>query len=110
MRLYHNPRCSKSRQAVEILKSNNIQFEEYKYLELGICEQDLELLSSLPNILRKSEKEFNTIDYDLSDPKNICKALIKLPKLLQRPVLVYNGKAVIGRPPENILAIIKIED
>ena len=110
MRLYHNPRCSKSRQAVEILKSKNIQFEEYKYLELGIDEQDLELLSSLPNILRKSEKEFNTIDYDLSNPKNISKALIQLPKLLQRPILVYKGKAVIGRPPENILEIFSIED
>ena len=58
MRLYHNPRCSKSRQAVALLSENGVEFEEYRYLDLGIAEEDLEILSSLPGIIRTNEKEF----------------------------------------------------
>tara|TARA_B100000214_G_C23949166_1_gene619534 strand:- start:43 stop:369 length:327 start_codon:yes stop_codon:yes gene_type:complete len=105
MRLYHNPRCSKSRQAVEILNSRGIKYEEYRYLEKGIHQDDLELFSSLPNIIRTVEKEYKFINYNLSKKENIAKALSQFPRLLQRPILVSKGKAVIGRPPEEIIGL-----
>ena len=106
MRLYHNPRCSKSRQAVTILTESGVDFEEYRYLELGIAEEDLEILSSLTGIIRTNEDEFKSDKFDINNIKLVKEALTKVPKLLQRPVLVKSQKAVIGRPPEDIKSII----
>ena len=106
MRLYHNPRCSKSRQAVAILTESGVDFEEYRYLELGIAEEDLEILSSLTGIIRTNEDEFKSDKFDINNIKRVKEALTKIPKLLQRPVLVKSQKAVIGRPPEDIKSII----
>ena len=106
MRLYHNPRCSKSRQAVAILTESGVDFEEYRYLELGIAEEDLEILSSLTGIIRTNEEEFKSDKFDVNNIKLVKEALTKVPKLLQRPVLVKSQKAVIGRPPEDIKSII----
>ena len=106
MRLYHNPRCSKSRQAVAILTESGVDFEEYRYLELGIAEEDLEILSSLTGIIRTNEEEFKSDKFDINNIKLVKEALTKIPKLLQRPVLVKSQKAVIGRPPEDIKSII----
>ncbi|MDG1551819.1 MAG: ArsC/Spx/MgsR family protein [Candidatus Poseidoniaceae archaeon] len=106
MRLYHNPRCSKSRQAVAILTESGVDFEEYRYLELGIAEEDLEILSSLTGIIRTNEDEFKSDKFDINNIELVKEALTKVPKLLQRPVLVKSQKAVIGRPPEDIKSII----
>tara|TARA_B100000767_G_scaffold56209_1_gene51745 strand:- start:2221 stop:2541 length:321 start_codon:yes stop_codon:yes gene_type:complete len=106
MRLYHNPRCSKSRQAVAILLENSIEFEEYRYLDLGIAKEDLEILSALSGIIRTNEAEYKSDKFDVNDSNIITKKLVEIPKLLQRPILVKGGKAVIGRPPEEILNLI----
>lgn len=106
MRLYHNPRCSKSRQAFALLLKNSIEFEEYRYLDLGIAEEDLEILSALSGIIRTNEAEYKSDKFDVNDSNIRTKKLVEIPKLLQRPVLVKGGKAVIGRPPEEILNLI----
>ena len=106
MRLYHNPRCSKSRQALALLHESGVEFEEYRYLELGIAEEDLEILSSLTGIIRTNEQEFKSGKFDVNNTELVKEALKKTPKLLQRPVLITSGKAVIGRPPEDIKSII----
>ena len=106
MRLYHNPRCSKSRQAVALLSENGVEFEEYRYLDLGIAEEDLEILSSLSGIIRTNEQEYKSAKFDTNNFEQIKKALKNIPKLLQRPVLIKGEKAVIGRPPEDIKSII----
>jgi arsenate reductase len=106
MRLYHNPRCSKSRQALALLNESGVEFEEYRYLELGIAEEDLEILSSLTGIIRTNEQEFKSGKFDVNNTELVKEALKKTPKLLQRPVLITSGKAVIGRPPEDIKSII----
>lgn len=106
MRLYHNPRCSKSRQAVKLLTDKEVSFQEHRYLEQGIMEEDLPLLASLTGIIRKQEKEFKELDFDLNSANDIIKALRSKPKLLERPVLVKDGKAIIGRPPEEILKLL----
>ena len=102
MRLYHIPRCSKSRQALAIMNESGVDFEEYRYLDLGIASEDLELLSTLENVIRtpdiKGDKKV-----DLSCKSDVIGLLESNPKLLQRPILVNGGKAIIGRPPEDII-------
>ena len=106
MRLYHNPKCSKSREAVRILESKDIQVEIVNYLSEGINISDLEILIKLDGIIRTNEKEFRENPVDISDFNNVRLLLQTHPKLLQRPVLISDGKAVIGRPPEEILILL----
>jgi len=105
MRLYHNPRCSKSRQAVNLLTERGIEFEEYRYLNFGIHKDDLELLSELDGVIRMADLDKGH-EVDLNDKSMIIKILQSDPKVLQRPILINNGKAVIGRPPEDILTLL----
>jgi len=106
MRLYHNPRCSKSRQAVKLLSDKGVSFQEHRYLEEGIMEEDLPILASLVGIVRKQEKAFKELDFAVNSPNDIIKALRSRPKLLERPVLIKDDKAIIGRPPEDILQLL----
>ena len=106
MRLYHNPRCSKSRQALAIMNESGVAFEEYRYLDLGIASEDLELLSSLENVIRTSDFKSDE-SIDISSQNAVAEILTKNPRLLQRPILVSDGKAVIGRPPEEIFTLLR---
>jgi len=111
--IYHNPKCSKSRKTLEIIKSKNIEPTIILYLVNKLSKTEVEnLLSklglSIRNILRTGEDEYknnNLKNENLSDNK-LIEFLIKFPKLLQRPIVVKNNKAVIGRPPENILNLL----
>jgi len=105
MRLYHNPRCSKSRQALALLKDRNIHFEEYRYLEFGIHEDDLSILVELEGIIRANDLDAGIV-VDLANESDLRNVLKKNPRVLQRPILVHDGKAVIGRPPEDILILL----
>lgn len=69
-------------------------------------EEDLPILASLTGIIRKQEKEFKELDFEVNLPNDIIKALRSKPKLLERPVLIKDGEAIIGRPPEEILQLI----
>lgn len=102
MRLYHNPRCSKSRQAVALLIEAGIEFEDYRYLSKGIHPDDVEILSTLPGIVRPKDV-VGDVDVRSLDSDGIQTLLKEQPKCLERPVLVTNGQAVVGRPPELIL-------
>ena len=106
MRLYHNPRCSKSRQAVALLTEAGIEFEDYRYLSEGIHSDDVEVLSTLPGIIR-SKDVVGDVDVKSLDLNGIQKLLKEQPKCLERPVLVFNEHAVIGRPPERILEFLQ---
>ncbi|WP_418513771.1 arsenate reductase (glutaredoxin) [Corallibacter sp.] len=110
--IYHNPRCSKSRQGLEILENSGKEFKIIKYLDNVPSEEELKRLISLLDIkpielVRKNEAIWKS-DYkgkDLSDSE-IISAMIKNPKLIERPIVTNNSKAVIGRPPETIKNII----
>ena len=106
MRLYHNPRCSKSRQAVKLLTERGLSFQEHRYLDEGIMEVDLPILAALVGIIRKQEKAFKELDFAVDSVDEVITVLRSKPKLLERPVLVKDGKAIIGRPPEEILKLI----
>ena len=105
MRLYHNPRCSKSRQALAILVERNLEFEDYRYLEYGIAAEDIELLLGIEGLIRKQELD-KSLSFDLNNHDVVRKLLQDNPKALERPILIKDGRAVIGRPPENILDLL----
>ena len=111
--IYHNPRCSKSRQTLELLTDRGIEPEIVLYLEdIPSVEALKGLLSKLGisarELLRKGEsvyKENNLKDTSLSDVQ-IIQAMVDYPKLIERPIVVKGDKAVLGRPPENVLNLI----
>jgi len=111
--IYHNPKCSKSRKALEIIKNKNIEPTIILYLVNKLTKTEVKnLLSklglSIRDILRTEEDEYknnNLKNENLTDDK-LVDFLIKFPKLLQRPIVVKNNKAVVGRPPENILNLL----
>ncbi|SET93369.1 arsenate reductase (glutaredoxin) [Pseudomonas graminis] len=111
--LYHNPRCTKSRGAVELLEARGLTPTIIHYLDTPPDAAQLsDLLGKLGigarALLRKGEDEYKTLnlaDTSLSDEQLIA-AMVAHPKLIERPILVVGDKAVIGRPPENILEIL----
>ncbi|AQS93453.1 arsenate reductase (glutaredoxin) [Polaribacter sp. BM10] len=112
IKIYHNPRCSKSIQGLAILEESKKEFEIVKYLEEIPSEKELkaiiEKLGISPiQLVRKTEKIWkeNFKGKELSDDE-IVTAMIENPKLIERPIVINNNKAVIGRPPENIATIL----
>ncbi|PUA26956.1 MAG: arsenate reductase (glutaredoxin) [Cellvibrio sp. 79] len=111
--LYHNPRCSKSRDALALLRDNGVEPEVILYLETPPTAKSLKaLLAKLGinarDLLRKSEDaytELNLGDGKLSEAA-LIKAMVENPKLIERPIVINGDKAVIGRPPENVLTIL----
>ena len=99
MRLYHNPRCSKSRQAVALLTEAGYDFEIRLYLKDGIAQEDLEILASVENIIR-SKDVVGDVDTSMLDSNEIQTLLSNQPRALERPVLIHNGEGILGRPPE----------
>lgn len=110
--IYHNPRCSKSRQTLALLEARDIEPNIVPYLTQPPTAgelQDIVKLLGIPafDIVRTNEDEFKSAGIDSSSSdKDVIAAIIKSPKLMQRPIVVANGRAVIGRPPENVLDII----
>jgi arsenate reductase len=112
MKIYHNPRCGKSREGLAILQESKLPFETINYLETPISKNELteiiKLLDIAPiDLVRKNEAVWkeNYKGKTLSDSE-IITAMVKNPKLIERPIVVNNGKAVIGRPPELIKSIL----
>ncbi len=111
--LYHNPRCSKSRDALNLLREKGIEPEIILYLETPPDAKTLKLLLAQLGIaprdlLRKGEdayKELGLADNSLSDTA-LINAMVAHPKLIERPIAIKDGKAVIGRPPENVLQLL----
>ncbi|MEL0036493.1 MAG: arsenate reductase (glutaredoxin) [Gammaproteobacteria bacterium] len=111
--IYHNPRCSKSRQTLQLLQENNVSPEVVEYLKTPLDKTQLtELISklgiSVRDIIRKSEQDYKKralSKSELSDDA-LLNAIVEAPKLMQRPIVVNGNKAAIGRPPENVLEIL----
>lgn len=113
IKIYHNSRCSKSRQGLCILEDSKTDFEVVNYLETPPTAKELidilKMLDFTPiQLVRKGEaiwKE-NYKGKDLTNTE-IINAMIENPKLIERPIVVKGDKAVIGRPPENIEELLK---
>ena len=111
--IYHNPRCTKSRQTLELIRSKGVEPEIVLYLEdvpsVNDIADALRMLGMKPiDIIRKNEAEFKEHfagANELTDTQLV--ELMRLyPKVIERPIVVNRGKAVIGRPPENVLGIL----
>jgi arsenate reductase len=113
IKIYHNPRCTKSRQGLEVLEKSGEQFEVIKYLENIPTKDELRkvlgyLNISAENLVRKNEaiwKE-NYRGKNLSE-EEILDAMIQYPKLIERPIVLRDNRAVIGRPTEKIYDLLK---
>lgn len=113
LKIYHNPRCSKSRKTLELLRDKGVEPEIVEYLKATPSSQELveiieKLGTSARSVLRKGEaayKELVLKDETLSD-EAIVRAIVSNPILLERPIVVSGDRAIIGRPPENVLDLL----
>lgn len=111
--IYHNPRCSKSRQTLELLRSKGIEPKIVEYLETppskSKLKEILKLLGMQPReLMRRKEAEYKQhgLDDDSLKTDELVAAMVEHPKLIERPIVLANGKAALGRPPENVLSIL----
>lgn len=111
--IYHNPRCSKSRQALQLLRDRGLETNIVEYLKQPFDEQQikrlLKMLEMKPrDLLRKKEVEYRALGLD--DPKlspaMLIKAMVDNPVLIERPIVVAGEKAVLARPPEKVLDVL----
>ena len=113
MKIYHNPRCSKSRQALAILQDSKVEFEVIEYLKNPPTEQELsEIIAKLGiaarDLIRQKEEEFKQlgVKQDVLSHDSAITLMANEPKRMERPIVVTDEKAVIGRPPENVFDLL----
>ena len=111
--IYHNPRCSKSRETLQLLQSQGIEPEIVEYLKnppsVTELEDILQKLAIEPrDLIRKKEAEYKSSG--MNDPKlsreSLIEGMVNTPKLIERPIVLANDKAAIGRPPKDVLKIL----
>jgi len=113
-KIYHNPRCSKSRSTLALLKENGIDVPVIAYLETPPTAQELATICEKLNIaplalIRTKEALFAELGLHKTDVRSNaewCDIMAQNPKLIERPIVIYNGKVALGRPPENILSLL----
>jgi arsenate reductase len=109
--IYHNPRCSKSRQTLELLGERGIEPEIIEYLVTPPSAQELTnilaMLGKAPrDIMRKKEAKEAGLDDPSLDDAALIKAMVANPIVIERPIVINNGKAAMGRPPESVIDIL----
>ena len=112
--LYHNPRCSKSRQTLSIIQERSDEVNVVEYLKSPL---DLDALrglakklniSDVRDMMRVKEPEYKELGLhrDEATSQQRFEAMLRIPKLMERPIVVLGNKAIIGRPPENVLTLL----
>ena len=111
--IYHNPRCSKSRETLQIIADNQVDVEIIEYLDEPPSAEELKRIIGMlgvtaRDLLRTTEPVYREAELDDEglDDEEIIDAIVEYPELLQRPIVVAGGKAIIGRPPSRVLEII----
>ena len=111
--IYHNPQWGKSRRSLELLKENSIEFEIVEYLKTPLTMQNLKSVSlklglSPKDFTRKNDSKYKELNLDRFNgtDEEMIEIIIKHPRILERPIITSKEKAVIGRPPENILKLL----
>ncbi|MDY6815072.1 MAG: arsenate reductase (glutaredoxin) [Pseudomonadota bacterium] len=112
-RIFHNPRCSKSRQTLELLNERGIEPEIIRYLETPPTAEELgnilDMLGYQPReLMRTRETEYKELGLDnpALSREQLLQAMSEHPQLIERPIVIHNNKAALGRPPENVLTIL----
>jgi arsenate reductase len=114
--IWHNPRCSKSRAAATLLQEKGVEAEVVKYLDEDLTVDRLkELLSILGmnprELMRTKEAIYKELKLkEETDPEKLIEAMVAHPKLIERPIVIKDGKAVIGRPIEKVIELLDIEE
>jgi len=112
IKIYHNPRCRKSREALQILEESGKPFKTIQYMKDVPSHEELqsiiELLAITPiELVRRNERVWKDIYKNKSlNDEDIITAMVENPKLIERPIVINNNKAMVGRPPEKILQIL----
>jgi arsenate reductase len=113
LRIYHNSRCSKSRATLALLEQRGGEIEVVNYLDTPPSAAELTVLlrqlgKTARELLRTGEEEYRALGLDdpALDDDALIAAMVAHPKLIERPIVVANGKAALGRPPEAVLAIL----
>ena len=110
--IYHNPRCRKSREALQLLEKKNVKFKVIKYLDQNFDKQSLRKLLGIigkkpSDTLRKNEEIWKKkLKRKNIGEDEILELMIQYPKLIERPIVVYGNKGVIARPLENLIDFI----
>ena len=111
MKIYHNPNCSKSRETLELIKSKTSDFQIIEYLKNHLTFKEIKLLLSKLNMkpieLIRTQEGIWKENYKKKKMNNdeIINAMINYPKIIERPIVTNKKKAIIGRPPENVLVL-----
>ena len=113
IRLYHNPACSKSRGALEMLQKHEAPIEVIEYLKTPLSrdqlDEILDLLPEDPAALLRQDKNFKGLGLDpegYTSPEEVAQLLLKHPELMQRPIAIRDEKALIARPSERVLELL----
>jgi arsenate reductase len=112
VKIWHNPRCSKSRSAAALLEEKGIEAEVVKYLDTPPSREEIIAVLKMLGItarelMRTKEDIYKTLDLkNENDENRLIDAMVSNPKLIERPIVIKDGKAVIGRPIENIINIL----
>ncbi|GLP94770.1 arsenate reductase (glutaredoxin) [Paraferrimonas sedimenticola] len=112
--IYHNPRCSKSRQTLELVREHAQSVEVIEYLKTPPTEEALKQLLSMLSLsprelMRTKEAEYKDQGLaQVDDEQALIQAMLDTPKLIERPIVVVADKAAIGRPPENVLTLLGV--
>ena len=111
--IYHNPRCSKSRETLNLLQSKNIEPSVVEYLKTPLSHEQISTLvsqlgfNSARDLMRTKEEQYKALNLkDENDESALIAAMVEHPKLIERPIVVSNNKAALGRPPENALSVL----
>jgi len=113
IQIWHNPRCSKSRNALALLEEEGVEAEVVKYLEIPHTHEEIKALLKMLNIdaralMRTKEEIYKELNLkEVDDEEKLITAMVENPKLIERPIVIKDGKAAIGRPIENIIELIK---
>jgi arsenate reductase len=111
--IYHNPRCSKSRETLALIENEQHNIEIIKYLETPPSAEKIKTIisqlgfTSARQLMRTKEAIYSELNLaSEKDEATLITAMVTEPKLIERPIVIANGKAAIGRPPESVLAIL----
>ena len=112
IKIWHNNRCSKSREAKTLLEDMNLNFEVFEYLKNDFSKEELLRVMAQLNIkdakdmLRKKEKEYKVLDIENRSQNEILELVVENPKLVERPIIIKGDKACIARPMENLTKLL----
>ena len=110
--IYHNPRCSKSREALKLLEEQGADVEMVKYLDTPPSKEELKSLLkmlgvSARELMRTKEAIYKELGLgDVEDEEKLIEAMVEHPRLIERPIVIKDGKAVIGRPPQRVIELL----